>query len=506
MGYLYSRNTSSCKTNSGVNLNSFDLTTTIKPVTTSTSCTINYLPFTKMDKISSKQPHICIIGGGAAGLSAGYFLKERGYTQITVLEKEVRVGGKCLSITSGGKSFDLGANYVTASYRQVKRLARSVGADMYTEGKLNGYDYQKNQMTTLLKAVSANSSMIEIGWQSLRFILKRWRLNPLFSVETPGYKNMAAHPAICQPFGDWLTHQNLPALKVLFQIPLSLMGYGQLTEIPTAYALTYLTIPTFLNLVSAALSPSILGYPKRFTEGYERLWQRLSWHLDVRVGAQVTQVQRGNRIAVTYSEQEERITGKDQNGPTLKSANKILYCDYLIIGVPLYADAIRSFLTDMSEQETRLFEQVVFDPFIVTTYIMPGLEAFTAATFMIPEPEIGYPFVVTRQFADNDLVSFYTRNAFGEKIDKETILRNNAAFVKKATGLTLVAYDTYSEFPYFPHVSSTAMAAGFYDQLEAQQGRQNTFYVGGLMNFELVETIVNYSRQLVATHFPAIKS
>ena len=156
----------------------------------------------------------------------------------------------------------------------------------------------------------------------------------------------------------------------------------------------------------------------------------------------------------------------------------------------------------MSHSKTQLFEQVIFDPFIVTTYIMPRLDEYTAATFMIPEPEIGQPFVITRQFADNDLISIYTRTKFGQKIDKETILANNAAFIKKASGLDLGEYYTYSEFPYFPHVTSEVMAGGFYDRLEALQGQHNTFFVGGLMNFELVETIVNYAKHLTASHFP----
>ncbi|MCG6136918.1 MAG: hypothetical protein MET45_20155 [Nostoc sp. LLA-1] len=62
-------------------------------------------------------------------------------------------------------------------------------------------------------------------------------------------------------------------------------------------------------------------------------------------------------------------------------------------------------------------------------------------------------------------------------------------------------YYTYDQWPYFPHVSSEAMQAGFYDRLEALQGQRQTFYVGGLLNFELVETIVEYSQHLVKKNF-----
>ena len=50
------------------------------------------------------------------------------------------------------------------------------------------------------------------------------------------------------------------------------------------------------------------------------------------------------------------------------------------------------------------------------------------------------------------------------------------------------------------------MHDGFYEQLEELQGKQNTYYVGGLMNFELVETIAEYSRALVEKNFPSVKN
>ena len=451
-----------------------------------------------MKSNDKQQPRICIIGGGAAGLSAGYFLMQQGYTDITILEKDNEIGGKCKSITVGGKSFDLGANYVTSSYKQVRRLARKFKAPLYTEGRLNSFNTQKNTLNSLLKAVLQNSSLFKLGWQSLRFMYKRWRLNSIISPHKPGYKDIAAHPSLCQPFGDWLEENNLTDLAVLFQVPISLMGYGQLSQISAAYALTYMNNSTFLDLAFAAVNPYIFGYPKRFTEGYQRLWERVSWTMDnIQVGATVTGVTRGNSIEVTY-EMPVVSTG------TQHATQKTLVCDYLIIAVPLYLQPLQSVLTDMNEQERNLFSQVIYDPFIVTTYNMPHLEVFTAATFLIPEPEEGQPFVVTRQFADNDLVSIYTRSEFGQPVDKDKVLSSNAAFVKKATGLDLCDYHTYNEFPYFPHVTPETMANGFYDQLEALQGQKNTFYVGGLMNFELVETIVNYTKHLIETNFPKI--
>ncbi len=444
---------------------------------------------------STANPTICIIGGGAAGLSAAYFLKSRGYTQVVVLEKEDRVGGKCLSLTVNGKSFDLGANYITSSYENVMHLARKFGASMYTEGKLNAYNHEKKEFTSLFKAVVANVSMFTLGWLSIKYLFKRWMLNGIISVQKPGFKDIARHPELCQPFGQWLSANGLEPLEPLFSIPLSLMGYGQLKEIPAAYALRYMTCSTFLDLSIAAVNPHIRGYPKRFTEGYQRLWERISWEIEVRPGAEVTRVTRDNRITVEYTLLEEELE-------KLSKSRRTLECDYLIIATPLHYQAIAGFLKDMTAEEEALLRKVSFDPFIVTTYMIPGSQKFFAATFMVPEPSLYQPFVITRQFDDNDLVSVYTRTRYGDPISKDQILANNREFFRSACGIELGEYYTYSEFPYFPHVDSAMMRDGFYDHFEALQGKRKTFYVGGLMNFELVETIVNYSKSLIESNFP----
>ena len=51
---------------------------------------------------SSKNMRIGIIGAGAAGLSAAYYLKQSGYNNVTILERDSRVGGKCHTVTLGG--------------------------------------------------------------------------------------------------------------------------------------------------------------------------------------------------------------------------------------------------------------------------------------------------------------------------------------------------------------------------------------------------------------------
>ena len=66
-----------------------------------------------------KNIRIAIIGGGPAGLSAGMYLEQKGYTNYTIFEKTDHVGGKCHSPTHNGKRYEMGAIMGVPSYYAV---------------------------------------------------------------------------------------------------------------------------------------------------------------------------------------------------------------------------------------------------------------------------------------------------------------------------------------------------------------------------------------------------
>jgi hypothetical protein len=156
----------------------------------------------------------------------------------------------------------------------------------------------------------------------------------------------------------------------------------------------------------------------------------------------------------------------------------------------------------LTPEERGLFAQVLYNPFYVTTYDAPGTEAVAAVTFALPLPEVGQPFVVTRQFPRNDFVSVYTRGDRDNAIGRSQVWAANEKFLAKIMDRE-PARHSYScdEWAYFPHVPVEAMDAGFFSKLESLQGANRTYYCGGLLAFELVETIAEYSHHLVQTHF-----
>ncbi len=70
---------------------------------------------------------IAIIGGGLSGLVMAYDLQRKGYKNITVFEKEDRIGGKLHTIWYKGKSYELGgAIFGLPSYINLRELMREL--------------------------------------------------------------------------------------------------------------------------------------------------------------------------------------------------------------------------------------------------------------------------------------------------------------------------------------------------------------------------------------------
>ncbi len=449
----------------------------------------------------SKSDRICIVGAGAAGLSTGYFLKKKGYRNVVVLEKQGRVGGLCCSVTHEGRAFDLGANYLTPAYKEVIKLACEVGAQLYSEGPGQVYNPLTSQpgkpsYQSIMSAVIQGTDPLTYGAAVARYTWERLQLEPIISV--PGLKGISQHPDLTQSFADWLAEKDLSCLGTLFEIPITAMGYGYLHEIPAIYALKYMTLETFGTLVTYGAGLE-LGWPKRFVKGFQRFWEKVSWELDVRLNVDIQSIQRGAGIEVHFTAVEQIVDGFEQ------SEHHATF-DWLILACPLTLDVLDTALgLDVSATERQLFEQIVLNPYALTTYAIPGLTLPTRVMNVVPLDDLGNPWFIAQQFKENDLIAFYSRIDRHDQRDpdviKADILERIGTTVQNLGGELPPDYFSYDDWPYFPHVTSEAITNGFYDHLEAIQGQRNTFYVGGLLNFELVETIVEYTKALVQAKF-----
>jgi hypothetical protein len=465
---------------------------------------------------SGAEPRIAILGAGPSGLLTAHYLRKNGYQNVTVLEKLGRVGGLACTITYQGRSFDLGANYVTPAYREILALARELGATLYTERPFvamrvpptGRVSYESLFRAMLVDAETGKPIPLPTLLRALaKFCWLRFGLRRV--IDAPTFAGVERRPDVCVTFLEWLRANGIDCLHTIFQLPIDLMGYGTVTTTPAIYALKFMTLATFVPMLMKE-TPWIgrwMPWPKRFTDGYQRLFERLAWGLDVRLGVHVDRIERKDgRVVLHYRAPEQVLDAT-------RWASGELAVDRLILACPLTADVLPKLL-EPTEFERELVASVRKLSYCMTTFEVEGLEIGAGAggagplAAAFPVPPIGTPWGVAKQWRDCDFVQFYTRVDPKREYDpvKREVVRDVRRLVDQMGGRIVgddLGWHTYDQWPYFQHVELDAIRGGFYSRLEQHQGDCGTYYVGGATNFELIEPIAEYAKHLVAAHFPA---
>ena len=78
---------------------------------------------------------ILVLGGGPCGLSAAWELSRYGY-DVTVIEKEAKVGGLCITNEYKGYRFDLGGHrFISKNKELVENVCRIMGDELLTSDR-----------------------------------------------------------------------------------------------------------------------------------------------------------------------------------------------------------------------------------------------------------------------------------------------------------------------------------------------------------------------------------
>ncbi len=458
---------------------------------------------------------VLVIGAGPAGLSAAYFLKKNGYRDVLVFEKLGRVGGMCRTITEDYESFDLGANYLTPAYWETLRLACEYNMKTYGERPPMALDLTQKHpngkkdyyIRSIWKAAREKSSFWELARAAFRYSIKRFKLRGI--IDKPGFKGISKYPKLCVDFKTWLKTNDLLALERLFEIPITIMGYGYLDKISAPYALKYMSLLTFIPMMFKVFPLTTwIPWPKRFIHGYQRLWESVARDLNVRLNVNISKIERKEgKVNVTFTYIRQILNEMEETAP------ETFKFDHLIVATPLDGTLL-SKLLDQDEREEQSFKDTETFSYCLTSLNVkfPDIPWQEQLFATVPLADFFTPWAITRQFQNSSLMQFYSRvpqadyddPSTSDKIE-EKVVGEVKNFIKKLNGtIDKEDWKTYNRWPYFQHVTPEDMGKGFYDNLEDLQGYRNTYYTGGLMNFELVEQIIAYNRHLVNKFFPRI--
>jgi len=124
-----------------------------------------------------------------------------------------------------------------------------------------------------------------------------------------------------------------------------------------------MSVKTFFPMVfgRAPFSWLIGSWPRRFTDGFQRLWERVAWRIDVRLNVNIKQIKRstdGIQIDMEYPQ---------QNDNALEIVKDTQRYDYLILACPLMPPVFAQLGLLRNPDEQYVTDQIQFNPYCMTS-------------------------------------------------------------------------------------------------------------------------------------------
>ncbi|KAI3992213.1 hypothetical protein MKX01_021621 [Papaver californicum] len=419
--------------------------------------------FSKLHPCLPVNTRIAIIGAGPSGLSSAYALAKLCYNNVTVFEKHHTVGGMCESVDIEAKE---------------------------TESELEELDSHK---FALIEGSTRKYKDLKVADDYVSIISLTLKLqDEVKNSNRIGVHAMSEIASNSAPEFLKLNGFNSAPKSVAYGYTAS--GYGFVQDMPYAY-------------IHEFTRTSMAGKIRRFKGGYTSVWQKISQSLPINVLCN-TEVSSLKRRSVGISIDVINMEGKSEGfefdkviiSVSLPFNNGRTYRSPL-----LTSPDIESKVMEMNELEKELFSKVQTIDYYTTALKIKGLEHIPMGFYYFEEimddpATIDNPVAMQRFYADTDIFLFWSygnsENIVGSKVTEF------AVDTVKSMGGLVEEFILQKRFKYFPHVNSQNMKDGFYGKLESElQGMQNTYYVGGLMAFELTERNSSYAVALVCKHF-----
>ena len=418
---------------------------------------------------------IAIIGAGPAGLTAAWQLRAHGYESVRIFEKNDRVGGKCLTPTIDGRNYELGAVIVG-------RTTYEVINTLIAEFDLSCSPLRKTTLLDSSRGGRVNGALL------VRDFLLRYRpalqrffaaAHPIPAFSQPGYLGFDVAEFGCT-LADWARREGLEDLLELLAPIYTGFGYGYLDQV---------SAPQFFKIYDAerlrksftlqlTLQPSMLT----IDVGFQGLWERVAAQQDVVLSSDVRRIERGETVRITTQDGTEDF-------------------DAVILACPLHR--IRHAL-DLSPAEEARYAKIRVIDYQTITAEVDGLGP-RGLVFMVDNMKAeraGHLVCGYRRHHDSNIWALYPLSN-GAIADDEIIETARADL--SAVGARLGRIHRHDKWDFYPHVSPEDFAAGFYADIEASQGDNNTYIAGEIVSAATVESAANYSCELIKRFFPSLR-
>jgi predicted NAD/FAD-dependent oxidoreductase len=434
-------------------------------------------------------PRIGIVGAGPGGLSLARLLTEKGFADVTVIERADRVGGKSMTVFHEGLGHELGTCYVALGYVTVKAWMEEAGIGLFV------LENQKirtmaGELVDFKAFVEEPSGLLGTAAQSARYLASWLRFHDWDARGGPddgeGTRGRPMREEVAEPFGAWLDARGLDLVGRFALRSMGVMGYGSLDHVPALYGLRW-NMPSLL--ATGALTQIAEPVP-----GWQPLWTHLAGQLDVRMRHTISAVERTAGGFLVHTNQGD------------------LTFDHLVITTPL-DEAAAWFPFDDAERRAFAVDtgELGWHEFVSTLAEVKGWYRDTD-TWCAEERVKDVAAVArgqllgARRTGDKSQVSqarsatrpdVYVCYQYGDpsRTSEQQIetLRADLA----AEGATLTQVLRHCRWKYSPQLTPAAIRSGAVARLEHQQGHGNLWISGATASHETVDNIVDYNLRLV---------
>lgn len=421
-------------------------------------------------------PSIGIVGAGAGGLSLARILTERGFANVTVLERAQRVGGKSLTYFHEGVPHEMGTCYTTYGYTWVGQWMEEYGiaAQRLPKHTILLEDGSPQDFRDFVLGPNKPKAYLEL----LRY-MRRWL--GFFLRQQLGRDPAAFNEEMALSFGAWLDKHDFQVVKRFAWRTITAMGYGHLYEVPALNGLRW-------NVPSLLLSAAAIRVDEPIP-GYAVMWDNMAWNLDVRLGHDILQIRRG------------------ADDIEVETSLGTLHFDHLVLSTA--PDELHRFM-ELREDEAELFAQFEWGEYVTTLVEVEGwfqdenTWSFAGNLFGAAGERRGR-LLVARRTGDKTPVAaarskvrpdVYVCYQYGGEEVSEAELDAGLVADIEAQGGRIVRTITRNRWKYMPRLKKEAIASGAIWKLAELQGKGNTWYTGAAFSHEAVDNIVDFNMQL----------
>eukprot|EP00948_MAST-09A_sp_MAST-9A-sp1_P003911 g3911.t1 len=301
----------------------------------------------------TKEMSVGIIGAGPAGIHMAYELQKKGFTNIVLLEKSNRVGGKSYTISHRDESdtdvhHEMGTCFLHQGYGRIMELVEKFVPDnaLVVPTDRDIFIHPKDSTPTALKPYirkvvnetrraeqcctvinSPFPSMLTLFLTIMRY--KRFhhkffggKLYESWPSTLPPEVSEKKMKSIDMPFGEFMQSNGFGCLLPLIKLGHSMQGYGLTETIPTFYGLWWFT---------PALCMGLLKVDKRFDKrvltmmlqkGYNSIWTTMAekLELDIVFNCEIERITRREQISKKAKSTCDDTTSVESKSPSIHNS------------------------------------------------------------------------------------------------------------------------------------------------------------------------------------------